>query len=64
MFAPALGVVEDEATGSAALRLTARLGRDLRITQGRGSVLVTRLHDDGRAEVGGRTVPDRVIPLP
>ncbi|KDP91002.1 MULTISPECIES: PhzF family phenazine biosynthesis protein [Clavibacter] len=64
MFAPALGVVEDEATGSAALRLTARLGRDLRITQGRGSVLVTRLRDDGRAEVGGRTVPDRVIPLP
>jgi predicted PhzF superfamily epimerase YddE/YHI9 len=64
MFAPALGVVEDEATGSAALRLTARLGRDLRITQGRGSVLVTRLHPDGRAEVGGRTVADRVIPLP
>ncbi|MEW5013685.1 PhzF family phenazine biosynthesis protein [Clavibacter michiganensis subsp. michiganensis] len=64
MFAPALGVVEDEATGSAALRLTALLGRDLRITQGRGSVLVTRLLDDGRAEVGGRTVPDRVIPLP
>ncbi|RII96380.1 PhzF family phenazine biosynthesis protein, partial [Clavibacter michiganensis] len=30
----------------------------------RGSVLVTRLRDDGRAEVGGRTVPDRVIPLP
>ncbi|MBF4620792.1 PhzF family phenazine biosynthesis protein [Clavibacter sp. VKM Ac-2542] len=64
MFAPALGVVEDEATGSAALRLTALLGRDLRITQGRGSVLVTRLLADGRAEVGGRTVPDRVIPLP
>ncbi|MBF4617584.1 PhzF family phenazine biosynthesis protein [Clavibacter sp. VKM Ac-2873] len=64
MFAPALGVVEDEATGSAALRLTAHLGRDLRITQGRGSQLVTRLLADGRAEVGGRTVPDRVIPLP
>lgn len=64
MFAPALGVVEDEATGSAALRLTAHLGRDLRITQGRGSELVTRLLADGRAEVGGRTVADRVIPLP
>ena len=64
MSAPALGVVEDEATGSAALRLTALLGRDLRIMQGRGSVLATRLHADGRAEVGGRTVPDRVIPLP
>jgi predicted PhzF superfamily epimerase YddE/YHI9 len=64
MFAPALGVVEDEATGSAALRLTAHLGRDLRITQGRGSVLVTRMLADGRAEVGGRTVPDRVVSLP
>ncbi|MBM7412976.1 putative PhzF superfamily epimerase YddE/YHI9 [Clavibacter michiganensis] len=64
MSAPALGVHEDEATGSAALRVTAHLGRDLRITQGRGSELVTRLLADGRAEVGGRTVPDRVIPLP
>jgi len=64
MVAPALGVPEDEATGSAALRLTALLGRDLRITQGRGSELVTRLLADGRAEVGGRTVVDRVIPLP
>jgi predicted PhzF superfamily epimerase YddE/YHI9 len=64
MSAPALGVPEDEATGAAALRVTAHLGRDLRITQGRGSELVTRLLDDGRAEVGGRTVPDRVIPLP
>ncbi|PPF52577.1 PhzF family phenazine biosynthesis protein [Clavibacter michiganensis] len=64
MSAPALGVPEDEATGSAALRITAHLGRALRITQGRGSELVTRLRDDGRAEVGGRTVADRVIPLP
>ncbi|WP_307858676.1 PhzF family phenazine biosynthesis protein [Clavibacter michiganensis] len=64
MAAPALGVPEDEATGSAALRITAHLGRDLRITQGRGSELVTRLLADGRAEVGGRTVADRVIPLP
>jgi len=64
MAAPALGIAEDEATGSAALRITAHLGRDLRITQGRGSELVTRLLPDGRAEVGGRTVADRVIPLP
>lgn len=64
MSAPALGIPEDEATGAAALRVTAHLGRDLRITQGRGSELVTRLLPDGRAEVGGRTVPDRVIPLP
>jgi predicted PhzF superfamily epimerase YddE/YHI9 len=41
MFAPAMGVVEDEATGSAATQLTARLGRDLEITQGAGSQLLT-----------------------
>ncbi|RIJ54041.1 PhzF family phenazine biosynthesis protein, partial [Clavibacter phaseoli] len=64
MAAPALGIAEDEATGAAALRVTAHLGRGLRITQGRGSELVTRLLDDGLAEVGGRTVADRVIPLP
>jgi predicted PhzF superfamily epimerase YddE/YHI9 len=63
MAAPALGIAEDEATGAAALRVTAHLGRGLRITQGRGSELVTRLLDDGLAEVGGRTVADRVIPL-
>ncbi|RIJ60166.1 PhzF family phenazine biosynthesis protein [Clavibacter phaseoli] len=64
MAAPALGIAEDEATGAAALRVTTHLGRGLRITQGRGSELVTRLLDDGLAEVGGRTVADRVIPLP
>lgn len=59
MFAPAMGIAEDEATGAAAVRITGRLGRGLRIAQGRGSELVTALADAGRIQVGGRTVFDR-----
>jgi predicted PhzF superfamily epimerase YddE/YHI9 len=57
MFAPALGVPEDQATGSAAVALTARLGRDLAIDQGLGSRLLTRVLPGGDIEVGGRTAP-------
>lgn len=64
MFAPSMGVVEDEATGAAAVALTGRLGRDLRIRQGRGSRIVTTHLGDGLVEVGGRTVFDRSIALP
>jgi predicted PhzF superfamily epimerase YddE/YHI9 len=53
-FAPGVGIAEDEATGSAALALSARLGRAVTIHQGQGSLLVARPLDDGRAEVGGR----------
>lgn len=59
MFAPEMGIVEDQATGAAAVRITARLGRDLRILQGDGSVLVTARTDDGLVKVGGLTVFDR-----
>ncbi|MFJ8000772.1 PhzF family phenazine biosynthesis protein [Streptomyces sp. NPDC096310] len=48
------GIVEDEATGAAALLLTARLGRALNITQGRGSQLITAPGPDGSIELGGR----------
>ncbi|GAA1390148.1 PhzF family phenazine biosynthesis protein [Kitasatospora putterlickiae] len=48
------GIDEDEATGAAALLLTAELGRGLTITQGRGSLIVTGLTADGLVEVGGR----------
>ncbi len=57
-FAPSMGVAEDEATGSAALSLCARLGRPVTIHQGHGSVLLCRPLPDGRAEVGGRVVLD------
>ncbi|MFD7610152.1 PhzF family phenazine biosynthesis protein [Streptomyces sp. NPDC059828] len=48
------GIVEDEATGAAALLLTARLGRALNITQGRGSQILTAPGPDGIVEIGGR----------
>jgi predicted PhzF superfamily epimerase YddE/YHI9 len=54
VFVNASGIVEDEATGSAALVLCARLGREIEIRQGEGSVLYARPLGDGRAEVGGR----------
>lgn len=48
------GIDEDEATGAAALLLTASLGRPLHISQGRGSQIVTTPQPDGLIEVGGR----------
>lgn len=63
MFAPELGVNEDQATGAAAVALSARLGRDLDITQGLGCRLFTRQVGDGFVRVGGYTVFDRSITL-
>lgn len=48
------GIDEDEATGAAALLLTAQLGRALNITQGRGSQIMTAPGPDGVIELGGR----------
>ncbi|GAA2055945.1 PhzF family phenazine biosynthesis isomerase [Leifsonia soli] len=61
MFAPEMGIIEDEATGAAAIALTARLGRPLSILQGEGSQLATEPLGDGRIRVGGTTVYDRTI---
>lgn len=61
MFAPAMGIVEDEATGAAAVAITAKLGRALRISQGEGSELVTEPLGDGLIRVGGTVVYDRTI---
>ncbi|MQY28450.1 PhzF family phenazine biosynthesis protein [Nocardia aurantia] len=47
------GIEEDEATGAAALLLTAELRRGLTITQGRGSQIVTAVRGSV-IEVGGR----------
>lgn len=64
VFAPELGVREDEATGSAAVRLTAELGRDLTIVQGRGSILHTHVRYLGQqVEVGGLVSDARVTDL-
>ncbi|MFD4527091.1 PhzF family phenazine biosynthesis protein [Streptomyces sp. NPDC058470] len=47
-------IEEDEATGAAALQLTARLGRALNIVQGAGSQILTAPQPGGWVEVGGR----------
>ncbi len=60
MFAPTMGIAEDEATGSAAIRITEVLGRGLTICQGAGSNLVTTRGIDW-IELGGRTVLDKMI---
>jgi predicted PhzF superfamily epimerase YddE/YHI9 len=57
-LAAGVGIAEDEATGAAAVVITARLGRDLEIRQGRGSRLFTRLQADGSVELGGWVVLD------
>jgi predicted PhzF superfamily epimerase YddE/YHI9 len=51
-FVPDAGIAEDEATGSAALALCARLARPITVHQGHGSVLRCEPRGD-RIEVGG-----------
>ncbi|MEN4479580.1 PhzF family phenazine biosynthesis protein [Mycolicibacterium cosmeticum] len=58
MFAPNLGIVEDEATGAAAVRMTDYLSRDLHIIQGKGSLIDTWWDPQGWVKVGGRVVHD------
>lgn len=58
MFATDLGVPEDEATGSAAARITEHLSRDLTITQGKGSQIYTTWTPEGWVLVAGRVVSD------
>ncbi|MEK6325985.1 MAG: PhzF family phenazine biosynthesis protein [Actinomycetota bacterium] len=62
VFARRYGIDEDEATGSAAITLAARLGRQLEIRQGMGSVILARPLADGMAEIGGRVELDEVRP--
>jgi predicted PhzF superfamily epimerase YddE/YHI9 len=57
-FASALGIREDEATGSAAVVMGDKLRRSLTIRQGVGSELHVRPALDGNVEVGGRVVLD------
>jgi predicted PhzF superfamily epimerase YddE/YHI9 len=63
-FVPEAGIVEDEATGSAALALCAQLGRPIVVHQGRGSVIRCHAAADGRIEVGGYVTLDEVRRLP
>lgn len=53
-------IVEDEATGAAAVQLTHVLGRALDIRQGRGSRILTRPLPGGWIDLGGRVAPEEV----
>lgn len=57
VFVPALGIPEDEATGAAAVRLGAQIGRPIEIRQGRGSVIHARPAGEA-TEVRGRVMLD------
>lgn len=63
MFAPELGVEEDEATGAAAVVMGGLLGRRLIIRQGRGSFLRVSPGPDGTVDVGGAVVLDEIRDL-
>jgi predicted PhzF superfamily epimerase YddE/YHI9 len=54
VFCRPMGMDEDEATGAAALRLGAEIGRPITIHQGIGSRIDARPADGGLVEVGGR----------
>lgn len=60
VFPVAYGLAEDEATGAAALLLCAKLGRPIRVRQGRGSVIHARPGGDGRIEISGLVELDEV----
>ena len=60
VFPVRYGIAEDEATGSAAAILCARLGRAIEIRQGRGSRIWASPLGDGFVEVGGASVLDEV----
>lgn len=66
VFPTAMGIVEDEATGAAALRLGAALQRSLTIRQGTASEILVHPAADGTVAVGGRVelVDTRPYPSP
>ena len=55
VFLVRVGIKEDEATGSYAVRLAARLGRKIKIHQGKGSLILAEPKADRTVEIGGRT---------
>jgi predicted PhzF superfamily epimerase YddE/YHI9 len=53
-FATDFGILEDEATGAAAVVMGDRLERPVTIRQGVGSEIIVRPREDGTVEIGGR----------
>ena len=64
LFIPDDGLREAQAGGSAAMRLSSELARDLRIREGAGSLLATHVRYLGQqVEVGGRVARPREVEL-
>ena len=57
-FAPDWGIPEDEANGSGSMQLAAKLGRNLEIHHGKGSVIYTKPDSLDLSSVGGRVKRD------
>jgi predicted PhzF superfamily epimerase YddE/YHI9 len=53
-FATDVGILEDEATGAAAVLMGHLIGRPITIRQGVGSEVLVRPQPDGTIEIGGR----------
>jgi predicted PhzF superfamily epimerase YddE/YHI9 len=60
VFGMRIGIPEDEATGSAATKLAAHLGRPIDIRQGRGSRILARPSADGLVDIGGLCAVDEL----
>ena len=61
VFAARYGVGEDEACGSACMRLAAALGRAITVRHGAGSIVRARPGAPGTAEIGGRVASDGAL---
>jgi predicted PhzF superfamily epimerase YddE/YHI9 len=64
VFAARYGAQEDEACGSACMRLAAVLGRPITVHHGKGSIIRARPGPPGTAEIGGRVVSDGTVSRP
>jgi len=64
VFAARYGVREDEACGSACMRLAAALGRSITVHHGNGSIIRARPGPPGTAEIGGRVISDGTTSRP
>jgi predicted PhzF superfamily epimerase YddE/YHI9 len=57
-FAARIGITEDEACGTGAMRLAAALGRRLTLHHGEGSVIHAQPGPPGHADIGGHVTED------